>query len=74
MEKIYARFMVWLLAFADSNKNNLKFFCSDFAKITFLSQVVYEGAGRNLRLLLAHAARTTTASFPQERRVEDEAQ
>ena len=43
MEKIYARFMVWLLAFADSNKNNLKFFYSNFAKITFLSQVVYEG-------------------------------
>ena len=69
MEKIYAWFMVWLLAFADSNKNNLKFICSDFAKIAFLSQVVYEGAGRNLRLLLAHATRIISASFPAGKEV-----
>ena len=54
-------------------KNYFKLFYADFAKIAFSSQVVYEGAGRNLRLLLAHAAGIISASFPPERRVEDEA-
>jgi hypothetical protein len=43
MKKLFARFKAWLQNFSDGNEDILKYFAADFAKITFSTQVVYEG-------------------------------